>query len=116
MGGNKSRRLGTALRIYKDASENVIGMDDIEVVVDNIQKKDYTFHRSVNSIHVKRTLFHLVVSGSREVAIIQVLGDYSSIEENGGDFLIAQWNKTSDSENDVQISLDGLVAKVGDTI
>ena len=75
-----------------------------------------TFHISVNAIHVSRILLHLTTGGSRIVSLVQAIGDYSSIEENGGNYFIAQWNKQSSNENNVVVSFEGKVAKVGDTL
>jgi len=112
----KSRRLGKVCRIYKNSASSIIALESVDVNVNSLQKADKTFHRSVSSIDVSRQILHLVTGGSRVVASIQSIGDYSSIEENGGDYLIATWDRASNSENDVVISLEGRVARIGDTV
>lgn len=116
LGSNNSRRLGTVCRIYKNSASKVIALESVEVTIDILQKADKTFHRSVNTVNVSRRLVHLQLGGSRVIASVQAIGSYSSIEENGGNYLVATWAKKSDNENDVVISLEGYVAVVGDTV
>lgn len=113
---SKSRRLGKICRIYKNSASSIIALESVDVNVNSLQKADKTFHRSVSSIDTSRQILHLVAGGSRVVASIQTIGDYSSIEENGGNYLITTWDAASSNENDVVISLENHVAKVGDTI
>jgi len=113
----KTRRLGSGLRIYKNAAGDVIGLDSFEVTV-NVQRLIegfVTFHRSVDGINISRTLIHLN-TGSRVVATIQMVGDYSSITTDAGDFFVATWLAATSEENDVEITFENKVAKLGDTI
>lgn len=112
----KSRRLGKICRIYKNSASNIIALESVDVNINSLQKANKTFHRSVSSVDTSRQILHLTTGGSRVVASIQTIGDYSSIEENGGDYLIVTWDAASSNENDVVISLENHVAKIGDTV
>lgn len=116
MSRQNTRQLGSACRIYKNAAGKVIAVDHLAIQADKMQLRDGKFHVSVNTIDSDRKLLHLVAGGSRVVASIMMIGDYSSLEENAGNFLIAQWNKASADENDVQVSFEQKVAVIGDTI
>jgi hypothetical protein len=117
MSRSQSRQLGSACRIYKNSAGKVIAVDYVAVNVDKTQiQGNNKFHVSVNSIDVDRKLLHLTVGGSRVVSTIMMIGDYSSIQENSGNFFIAQWNAGSADENDVQLSFESKVAKIGDTV
>jgi len=112
-----TRRLGSGVRIYKNQQKKVLGLDSFEVTV-NVQQLTtgpVGFHRSVDNINISRTLLHLD-TGSRTVADIQMVGDYDSITIDSGDFFVATWAAAGPDENDVVISFEDKVAKVGDTI
>lgn len=115
MPSQKTRRLGHACRIYKNAADKVIAIDSIEVTANELRVKDI-FRVTVDKINVARKLLHLVVGGSRVVAKIQMIGCYSSLEENGGDYLILRWDIGETDPEEVVVSLEGKVAKLGDTV
>lgn len=115
MAHQSTRRLGHVCRIYKNASGKVIALEEVEVTVDKHKIKIDKYHRAVDKINVGRNTIYLD-SGSRVVATVQILGNFSSVEENGGDYLVYTWNKASDNENDIQVSLEGKVAQIGDTV
>ena len=116
MGGQKTRRLGSLCRIYKNSASKIIALESVEITADWVDLPNHQFFRSINSVNVARQLVHLTVGGSRVIASVQIMGDYSSIEENGGNFLVATWNKKSDDENDVVVSLEDYVGVIGDTV
>lgn len=115
MANQVTRRLGKICRIYKNSLGTIIATESVEIVADQRRLTAERFHRSVNTINVSRTAFHLDTN-SRVVATIQVFGDFSSIETNGGNYFIATWNKSSPNENDVTTSIEGKVAEIGDTV
>jgi hypothetical protein len=110
-GPQQTRQIGSALRIYKNADDRVIGMDDISVVA-STRNLGTTFHRS-SSFRSQRCYFH-VGTVDRDVALVQMFGDYDDITYDGGDYLTATWNGTDDSNDSVML-FSGL-AKLGDTI
>lgn len=112
----KSRRLGGLCRVYKNSSNNIIALESVEITVDILQKADKTFHRSVGAVNVSKKLVHLQSGASRVVSTVQAFGDYSSVEDNSGNFLVVTWNKKTNDENDVVISLEGYVTVIGDTV
>jgi len=111
-GPTNTRQVGQALRIYKNADAKIIAMDDIAINADIRRINIDTFHHSA-SMSYQRTLFHLGV-GDRTVALIQMLGDYSSLSEDSGDYLTATWD-SADNTNDIKITFNTL-AKLGDTV
>lgn len=113
MSTTSTRDTGSVLRIYKNSSNKVIAIDEISVTTDTRRITIDRFHHSSTWKH-KRTLFHLGV-GDRVVYKILMLGDYSSITEDGGDYLNATWDGSSANENNAVMNFDAL-AKVGDTL
>ena len=113
MSTTKTRNTGSALRIYKNSSNKVIAIDEIHVTTDIRHISVDRFHHSSVWKH-KRELFHLGV-GDRVVYKVLMLGDYSSITEDSGDYLNATWGAVSANENDVTMNFD-VLAKVGDTL
>ena len=122
-----TRLLDSVCRIYKNSTSKVIAIDSIAITVDSTtiaaKSQDDTneiIQRqfiSVDTIKKHRTLLHLETSGSRVVSTIQMIGHYTSLEENSGDFLIAKWESQNTDENDVELSFETAgVAKVGDTV
>ena len=67
MANQVTRSLGHVCRIYKNSAGKVIGTESVEVTVNLLQKKDYTFHRSVDKVNVHRKLHYLDVGLSRVV-------------------------------------------------
>lgn len=113
---SSTRQLGHACRIYKNSAGKVIAIDEINVNVNKEQINLAKFIVSLDKVDIDRTILHLTVGGSRIVSSIQMLGDYSSIQENSGNFFIVRWDAASADENYVEFSLESYVAKVGDTI
>lgn len=111
-----SRHLGSACRIYKNSEGKTIAIDEIGISIDKSQIQYNKFHRHVDLISVKRTLLHLTVGGSRVVSLIQMIGDYDSITEDSGNYLVATWLASSPDENDLEVSFSEHVAQVGDTV
>ena len=72
----RSRRLGTVCRIYKNSAEQIIALESAEITINVLQKADNTFHRSVDSVNVSRKLVHLQAGASRVIATIQAIGSY----------------------------------------
>jgi hypothetical protein len=116
MSNVSTRQLGSICRIYKNNAGKVIAIDDVSVTVNKDQIRFDKILVHVDTIRTNRTLLHLTTGASRVVATIQTIGNYSSIEENSGDFLIPKWNAASANENDVEISLASYVAKIGDSV
>lgn len=112
-----TRRLGSGCRIYRNVADIILALDQFEVTINTQQLPSgpIMFHRSVDSIHVSRMLIHLD-QGSRVVSTIQMIGDYSSITTDAGDYLIVTWDANSVDENDVVISFEDKVSKVGDSV
>jgi hypothetical protein len=117
VGSQTTRRLGTACRIYKNAADEVIGIDSVEVVVDEVRINKELFHLSVNTINVKRTLLHLTAGASRVISKVQMMGSYDELEENAGNFFVLRWLPPPNlNQTTVEISLEGRVAILGETI
>ncbi len=121
------RQLPCICRLYKNASDTIIAIDKVCITVEqnsiNVGKIDTSgeilqkFDTYVDTIRKNRTLLHLEIGGSRVVATIQMIGTYDSIEENGGNFLIVQYDKNTPTENDLVTSLElAGIAKIGDTV
>lgn len=126
---SKSNLLDVVTRIYKNADKKILAIDTISINIkitqlihapngiDDSNQVIQKIHRSVDSIKLSRELVHLTTGGSRIVALVQTMGRYSSIETNGGNYLIAKWKSENTSSNDVELSFEqGGVAKVGDTL
>jgi hypothetical protein len=96
-------------------SDVVIAIDDIEVTACQFREGEI-FRAQVDKINIKRTNIHEGVGASRVVSTIQMLGSYTSIEENAGDFLILTWEIGSTDPEDVVISLEGRVSLLGETV
>lgn len=114
-GSRSTRQLGVITRIYKNSNGKVIAVDDVSIEVDEMRLTDVKFHRSVKSINKCRTKIHLEL-GNRVVASIQTFGNFNSILENSGNYLVPTWLATSVNDNDIEIQLNDYVAKLGDTL
>lgn len=114
MSRQDTRRLGKICRIYKNSDDKVIALDEIEIVVCESRIKQDLFHLAVDKINKGRMLLHLG-EGDRVVAKIQQLGNYTSIEENSGNYLIPTW-VTGPNTNDVTTSIEAHVSVIGDTV
>lgn len=114
-----TREIGNICRIYKNSNDKIIAIDDISVTANILRlgstSTNIKFHRSVDKITPCRTLLHLGV-GDRVVSLIQQIGDYSSVTDDSGNYYVTTWNKSSNNENDIEISLEPYVASIGDTI
>lgn len=110
-----TRQIGHLCRIYKNSDGKIIAIDDIEVVGNVLKISDTKFHVSVDKISTSRTLLHLGVGG-RVVYSINTIGNYSSIAENGGNYLTVGWDAASENENRVEVSIEPYVSVIGDTI
>lgn len=113
---SSTRQLGTACRIYKNSAGKVIALDHIAVNVEKEQISRGRYDVHMTSVDVKRTLLHLTVGGSRVISTIQMIGDYSSIQENAGNFFVVVWDAASADENAVELSLEPYVSAIGDTV
>ena len=113
MPGVQTRQTGWACRVYKNADDKVIAIDDIAVISDTRRISQTRFHHSSRWTS-KRTLFHLT-TGSRVVSRILFFGDFTSNTVDSGDYLNATWDGASENENDATMNFDSL-AKVGDTL
>lgn len=111
-----SRHLGSACRIYKNSAGKTIAIDEIALSIEKHQISFNKFHRHIDLISVKRTLLHLTVGGDRVVSLIQMIGDYDSIQEDSGNYLTAMWFAASPDENDLEVSFSEHVAQIGDTV
>lgn len=114
-GSRSTRQLGIITRIYKNSNGKVIAVDDVSIEVDELRISDTKYHRSVRSINKCRTKIHLEL-GNRVVALIQTFGNFNSILENSGDYLVPTWLAASVNENDIEVQLTDYVAKLGDTL
>lgn len=110
---NVTRQIGSATRIYKNSDDKVLAVDDIAIVSDIHKVGPDKFHRSANKKYT-RTLFNLAV-GNRTITLVQMIGDYTSIEEDAGDYLTAVWAGDSVSTNDIDISF-GDLKKLGESV
>lgn len=113
MSSQQTRQTGWVLRIYKNADNKVLAIDDIAVVTDTRRITSTRFHHSSRWTS-KRMLIYLGI-GDRIIDKIQVLGDFDSVTEDGGDYLTATWNAASENENAVVMLFDTL-PKIGDTL
>lgn len=113
IGTSQTRRLGWAMRIYRNSNNKIIASDCIEITADKRRISKEQFHRSAY-LHYDRTTYHLAV-GNRSVTLIQMLGDYSSVEDATGNYLNATWDASTDNENDVTIDLSSL-PQLGDVL
>lgn len=114
-GPQQTRQLGHICRIYKNSSDKVIAIDDISINVTMLRVEADKFHVAVQDVDVGRTLVHLG-EGNRIVDKILMFGNYSSIQEDSGNYFDAFWNAPSSNQNDVNISLRPYVSALGDTI
>lgn len=110
-----TRQIGHICRIYKNSNDKVIAVDDIEIVGNCMRISDVKFHISVDKIAVNRTLLHLGV-GNRVVDTINMIGNYSSVTDDIGNYLVCTWEAASQNENTVEISLEPYVSVIGDTV
>jgi len=108
-----TRQIGAATRIYRNSSSEVLAVDDIAILSDTFKIGDGKFHRSANKRY-KRIIFNLAVA-DRVVAFVQMVGDYTSIETDAGDYLTAEWADPTGDANDISISF-GDLKKLGDTL
>jgi hypothetical protein len=116
----RSAGTGSVTRIYKNAADETIGMDEIAIQFYQFPKVDLTPTGHTNSFvttadisKVYRTLIHEGASPDRTVATIKMIGDYASITTDSGNYYAGTWNFTS---NNCEVSWEGNVISVGDTI
>ena len=88
---------GAATRIYRNAADETIRIDEIGVTFISRQQRQLSpSHDNAFVVSHERTLrvtrFHPGTSSDRTVASIVLMGDYSSVEESGGNFISATWN------------------------
>lgn len=101
-GSFKTRQLGSLCRIYKNSSGIIIAIDDIVINADTTRlHKVNKFHQSAHPVY-SRQLFYLGV-GDRTIDTIEVIGDFSSIEVDGGNYSSATWSGDGGT-NDAVIS------------
>lgn len=127
-GPQQTRSIGTATRIYRNSSNKVLAIDDINIVANTVQVGNNAmvfgnvvpgdmnissrWHRQA-IMQSKRMLLHLGI-GDRVVAKIQMIGDYKSIDLVTGNYIEAIWRGTDDEDN-IPVNFDNL-PKVGDTL
>jgi hypothetical protein len=114
-GSRNTRQIGSVTRIYKNGNGKVIAIDDVSVHVDQLRLTDVKFHNAVSSINVCRTITNLE-TGNRVVATIMSIGNYSSIQETSGNYLVVTWSAANENENDVEVLLSEYVSQIGDTL
>lgn len=109
--GNSSQ-IGTACRIYKNSDNKVIAIDDICIIGDlkRITADRYFYS---TSCEVKRSLFHLA-NNNRVISTISMIGNYSSVEYDAGNFRSALWEQ-ADNTDDVDLVFTS-VSFIGDEI
>lgn len=113
---SSTRQLSTITRIYRNSATEILAVDCLSIHVNKEQASFGRFIKYITSVDKKRTLMHLTIGGDRVVSEIQMIGDYSSIEENSGNFFVATWLPATASENTLQISLERYVSVLGDTL
>ena len=109
-----SRQIGSAMRIYKNSAGTVIAIDNIAVVAETRKVSASKFHFSAHPTR-KRTCLYLGV-GTRVVASILVIGDFTTLTDDSGDHLTATWPAQNTGYNDVEISFLVVGARIGDTL
>jgi len=114
-GSRTTRQIGEVTRIYKNSDNCVLAIDDITITADVMRISETKFHISVHSVTPCRTLTYLG-TGNRVISKIQVVGVFSSVSEDAGNYLVYTWLAKSENENDVVISLSPYVSVLGDTI
>lgn len=117
-GPSSTRSFGKACRFYKNTAGKLIASDCISISIDCRQVSQTKYYFYVDKITVDRKIFHLEgPGGSRTVSTVMTFGDYTSVTEDGGNFLELTWAATEPEYNDVVFSLEPHgVAKVGDTV
>lgn len=113
---SSTRQLGSITRIYKNAANKVLAIDDISINVSKDQSVQRRFISYIDSVDVQRTLIHLSANGDRTIALIQMIGNYSSITEDSGNFFVVKWESETTDSNDLEISLEKYVSAIGDTL
>ena len=127
-GPQQTRSIGCACRIYRNSSNKVIAMDEINIIANTVQLGNnanvfgnvYPGDMNISSswhrqalMQSKRILLHLGV-GDRIIAKIQMLGNFKSIETISGNYIEAKW-AGCDSGDDIPVNFNEL-PKVGDTL
>lgn len=113
MGGpTTTRQIGVVCRIYKNSSGKVLALDEINVIGTQKRLGINRFFNSA-SYHTKRLLVHLGV-GDRVISRIIMLGDYTSLTEDSGNYNSATWVGTEET-NDSIIYFNDL-PQLGDTL
>ena len=124
---SNTRHLDTVCRIYKNLSGKVLAIDEIYITVNNLQlnagARDDSGDLiqkllvSVDTIKKSRTLLFLETPSSRVISSIQMIGNFTSLEDNSGNYLVAVWESQNTDRNDVEITFDQVnVGKVGESI
>jgi hypothetical protein len=108
-----TQQLGSVTRIYKNTNDLVIAIDDVSIVGDTRKVGDGKFHRSGKRTY-RRFLFNLE-TGNRTITAIQMIGDYSSITEDAGNFNSATWTDSTGDANDIVVSFADL-KQLGDSV
>ena len=107
-----TRQIGSACRLYKNSDNKIISIDEISIVGDlrRIAADRYFYS---TTCEVKRSLFHLG-NNNRTVSTILMIGDYTSVEYDAGDFRSAVWEQ-ADNTDDVNLVFTD-VSFTGDTL
>jgi hypothetical protein len=122
-----TRHFADVTRIYKNATDEVIGMDQISISVAKnsiaVTNRDHTneprqmFDVYVDKITKIRTRIHEGAGGDRTIATIQMIGTYDSIQEDSGNFLNATWTAVAINETDLIVNFNSIdVALVGESL
>lgn len=104
----QTRQLGHACRIYKNADDTTLAIDDISIVENTRHTKDGKMLRT-GYLKTSRVLVNF--GGSRTISDIKMMGNYTSIT---ADLKVATWAGNANS-NDVEVSLSEL-PQIGDTL
>lgn len=109
-----TRNFGEICRVYKNAVENVIAVDNISFTMKKTRVTDTRWHLALEPPHVKRENFYYK-QRDRVVASIEMfteaVADYDS-----GNYLHLVWNIGTAYQNNVEYILTPYVAVIGDTI
>lgn len=102
--------LGHAVRLYKNASNDLIAVDEIVIhEASRTQKKDGSYFISGSMRNHRNTMYIGTSPSDRTVASIEMMGDYASY--NSGKQLLI-WVKES---NNIEILLTSL-AQIGEQV
>jgi hypothetical protein len=108
-GPQQTRQLGSAIRIYRNAGNETLAIDDISITCNILRLTTDVWHYSP-FVATHRLNLHLG-SLDRIIDNIQMIGDYMSIST---DLSTAQW-PTSETVSGVDVSFSAL-SQIGDTI